>query len=143
MIDFDFNEYCSGCGACFNICPVGAIEMKSDKVGFLFPNVNKDRCICCGLCDDVCSHMNAGKYKKEPQNGVWLYSSNDDEAKMKSSSGAAFFELAKKVIENNGVVVGCSWNENLVAEHILVDKLDELEKLQGSKQRRRCIRESF
>ena len=27
---------CTGCGACYNICPVGAITMQGDKYGFIF-----------------------------------------------------------------------------------------------------------
>lgn len=32
-------ELCCGCSACMTICPVEAIEMKHDKEGFLYPNM--------------------------------------------------------------------------------------------------------
>ena len=44
---------CCGCTACMNICPVGAIEMRPDEEGFLYPSVNKEKCINCGLCSYI------------------------------------------------------------------------------------------
>ena len=35
MINFDFDKYCCGCAACYNICPVQAISMQCDETGFL------------------------------------------------------------------------------------------------------------
>ena len=53
------NKKCSGCSACYNKCPVEAIEMLPDKEGFLYPEADKGKCIGCGLCVDVCPY-----YKK-------------------------------------------------------------------------------
>ena len=55
VILFDDKKNCSGCGACFNICPKQAIEMKEDEYGFIYPCINKDKCIKCGLCKKVFS----------------------------------------------------------------------------------------
>ncbi len=41
--------------------------------------------------------------------------------------------LAKKVIENGGVIFGCAYDENLVAKHIAVEDTKELYRLQSSK----------
>ena len=46
---------CCGCSACYSICPVGAITMIADEEGFLYPMVNKDKCILCRSCEKVCS----------------------------------------------------------------------------------------
>ena len=35
-------EECTGCGACFAICPQKAIKMEEDEEGFLYPVVNKE-----------------------------------------------------------------------------------------------------
>ena len=49
------NEYeCSGCTACMNVCAHGAIEMKENGEGFVFPAKNNDKCVDCGLCEKVC-----------------------------------------------------------------------------------------
>ena len=33
-------EKCNGCIACYNICPVKAIELQHDNLGFVYPFVN-------------------------------------------------------------------------------------------------------
>lgn len=45
---------CCGCGACYNICPFNAIEMKADEEGFLYPEINLKKCRLCGLCNKSC-----------------------------------------------------------------------------------------
>jgi len=42
-------EACIGCGACAEICPVDAVEMKDDR-----PAVDLDWCIGCGVCAVSC-----------------------------------------------------------------------------------------
>ena len=52
--EFDEDE-CVGCGACYNVCPPGAIEMTDDaerRIRTL--TVNLDRCIYCGQCERNC-----------------------------------------------------------------------------------------
>ena len=47
-------EECCGCTACFAICPVNAITMVEDCEGFDYPQINKNLCICCYRCLQVC-----------------------------------------------------------------------------------------
>ena len=42
-------ERCTGCAACCNGCPKGAIRMVPDREGFLYPQVT-DGCVQCGHC---------------------------------------------------------------------------------------------
>ena len=46
-------EDCCGCSACLNICPKHAIYMKHDEKGYLYPEIRKDSCVNCGLCEKV------------------------------------------------------------------------------------------
>lgn len=48
-------ENCCGCTACYAICPVKAIGMKPDEEGFLYPQIDKEQCICCYKCLTVCT----------------------------------------------------------------------------------------
>ena len=44
------DELCSGCGACVEVCPVGAIALVGDKA-----RVDDELCTGCHACVDVCS----------------------------------------------------------------------------------------
>lgn len=52
---FSSKEECCGCGACGDICPVGAIGMIKDNMGFFYPSINEDICLRCGQCVGVCT----------------------------------------------------------------------------------------
>lgn len=45
---------CTGCAACFAACAQGAIELKEDKEGFLYPYIDTNKCIKCKKCIKVC-----------------------------------------------------------------------------------------
>jgi hydrogenase-4 component H len=48
-------EKCVGCGACFNVCPPGAIEMTDDADSATRRiTICLDRCIFCGQCEANC-----------------------------------------------------------------------------------------
>ena len=45
---------CWGCGACTNVCTMGAIKMTLDTEGFLYPSIDNLKCCSCGKCKKVC-----------------------------------------------------------------------------------------
>lgn len=45
---------CCGCTACSSVCPMTAIVMKMDQEGYLYPSVNREKCVRCYKCIDVC-----------------------------------------------------------------------------------------
>lgn len=53
MINIIDKVNCCGCSACASACPKRCITMKSDNEGFLYPHLDKDTCIDCGLCEKV------------------------------------------------------------------------------------------
>ena len=54
MIEIKNKAECTGCHACYSKCPQSCIDMVEDKEGFLYPNVDSEKCIQCGLCEKVC-----------------------------------------------------------------------------------------
>lgn len=105
MIIIKDKKECSGCEACINICPVNCIEMKEDEYGLRYPHINKEKCINCGLCERVCPILN--KFRGEYSNSKVFGMSNKDNKILKaSSSGGVFYELAKAILEKNGIVYG-------------------------------------
>lgn len=131
MINFDFDEFCSGCGACYSICPKKAISMKPNKEGFLIPYVDNNKCVNCDLCKRVCVHLNHAA--KCNATATWTYASKDNDAKRKSSSGAAWFEIGKHTLKEGGLVAGCIWNKELKAIHSIGNSMQTLISTQGSK----------
>lgn len=124
-------EKCSGCGACKNICPVSAIEMKKDGRGFLYPEVNKYICSDCGLCRSICQiENNMVSGKSEPLcYGVMA----ENDIRENSSSGGVFGMAAKYVLEQGGAVAGCTFTKDFSAHHVLITDISQLLPLCHSK----------
>lgn len=125
---------CSGCTACFNICPRQAIKMHPDNLGFLYPSIDDNLCIDCGLCEKVCSFsINYKRYSSFSEPKVFAMRSKDLQELSKSQSGAAFFEFAKKHIIDGGVVYGAAMDNSFEVIHIRVSSIQELDRLRLSK----------
>lgn len=125
---------CTGCNACYNICPKNAISMSPDSEGFVYPIVNEKQCVQCGLCQKTCPPLNNYKNEdnfKNPE--VYAAWSLDEDIRRNSTSGGIFSELAREVLENNGCVVGARYTENHMVEHCMINTVEDLEKLRQSK----------
>lgn len=46
---------CCGCMACMALCPQGAIEMRADSKGFMYPHIISNLCTGCMKCMRLCS----------------------------------------------------------------------------------------
>ncbi len=126
---------CCGCGLCALKCPKHAIEMKEDEYGFIYPYVNKSKCINCEICKKECSYnkkTNIEKYIKK----TYAAFSKDDIILSSTASGGAFTSIATMFLKNGGVVYGstlCNEDNNFLVKHIKIEHLEDLEKLKGSK----------
>lgn len=124
---------CCGCSSCFQRCPKNAISMQENKEGFLYPIIDKEKCVNCGLCVKVCPQFKNCTDKKENFPIAYaVYNKNNDEI-VKSSSGGMFTVIANYVIENNGLVIGAAFNEQNQVKHICIDDKRDLDRLRGSK----------
>jgi coenzyme F420-reducing hydrogenase beta subunit len=132
MKDINKNYNCTGCGACYNACPAGAITMENDEYGFYKPMINQEKCINCGLCEKKCP-LNGYISKNIERPNAYALQNKDDVQRYKSASGGAFPLFARYIIEQNGIVFGVVWDKNLVACHTKAENLDELEKMYSSK----------
>lgn len=134
-------EKCTGCSACKNSCPTDAISMKSDKKGFLIPFIDEKKCVSCGICQKACPVINNREHRKEHIKCYALMASDD--VREVSSSGGAFTLLAEAIIEQGGVVCGASWSTDYNAKHIVIDKLENIGVLRGSKYVQSDIKYTF
>ena len=126
------NLKCSGCTACFAICPKDAITMQSDLEGFKYPVIDKNKCIDCGLCCKVCSLENIYGNFDEDKTSFACSAKNENFVKQ-SSSGGVFAILANIYIQEQAVIYGAAFDDNWNVCHIRVDKKDELKRLYTSK----------
>lgn len=126
-------ESCMGCGACVSACPVDAIHFKNDQYGVYRAEVDEKKCIHCGKCTKVCAAIELPRNYNFKAPKSYAFIASDLTTRMESSSGGAFTALAKTVLKQNGVVVGAAWDGEFTVNHILVDNVKDLPKLQKSK----------
>lgn len=129
----DHKNDCSGCHACFNVCPVHAISMRADKEGFLYPSIDEKVCIHCGLCGRVCQILNKRKPIGQIPVETYACMNRNEEERMKSSSGGIFILLAKYVIAQGGYVFGAAFNERMELRHTYSHTVEGCKAFMGSK----------
>lgn len=133
MIQLEKNE-CYGCSICSIVCPKKCIEMIDDNEGFQYPSINEKKCINCHLCEKKCPAINNNKKFDFEQKAYIIRDKNINRLK-NSSSGSFVTNVAKNIIEKNGIVYGVAFNAEQNVEHIRISKNNEndLTKIQGSK----------
>lgn len=124
-------ENCCGCGACVQRCPHGCISFSKDDEGFYYPIVDKSRCTHCGVCEKVCPALQ--NYKEELPTIAYACINKNSEIQKESSSGGVFTSIAQYILSKQGVVIGAALDERFSVRHLVIDQVDELYKLRGSK----------
>ena len=122
---------CCGCTACYAVCPEHAISMQPDKKGFLYPQVNNEKCINCGLCIKVCDFKIF-----HPVSGItdfYAVRQKDENEVALSQSGGFSFALADYILQQNGVVFGCEMLDAQTVIHKAEITREGLYRFRGSK----------
>lgn len=131
---FDIKEDCCGCTACQHICPTKAIKMKPDEEGFLYPEINQELCNDCGLCRKVCAFQNGYDTSDNfsiPK--VYAIKNKDEDVRMASSSGGIFSAISDCVLDNDGLVSGVAFDENMNVVHKIATTKEKRDEFRGSK----------
>ncbi len=131
---FEEKNKCTGCTACEHLCPVGAITMKPDEEGFLYPEIDLNICNQCGLCREICPFNNLETVSlnfEEPL--VFAAKHVDDNIRRKSSSGGMFTAISDYVFSQGGLVWGAQFCENFTVEHKMAESPEERDAMRGSK----------
>lgn len=125
---------CCGCTACASICAHDAIIMKPDALGFLYPEVDKEKCTDCGLCEKVCAfHDNYDKTLNLPKPDAYAARHKDMHEVETSRSGAAFIAISDYIIEQGGVVYGAGYADHFRVVHKRATTKEERDEFKGSK----------
>lgn len=124
------NSECTGCFACVNVCPIGAIEMKPGKIGHIYPKIS-EKCIECNKCIKTCP-VNKPLDLQTPNKTLAFWMKDDEEHRTSSSGGAAAC-FTNYILDNEGTVYGCASLPHGIIKHIRIDKKEDAYKLKGSK----------
>ena len=118
MIQIDHKNDCNGCTACSEICPQNCIQMKADDTGFLYPQVDREKCVQCGLCEQVCPVKNRVPLEKVCQKKAYAAYAKDTQRRKKSASGGVFPLFVEAILDKEGIVYGVCYEER--ADQIVV-----------------------
>lgn len=118
MIFITDKQSCCGCTACASVCPHNAITMIPDNLGFLYPMVNAEKCVNCGICNKTCQFNDDYKrYDNYDTPLAFQFRISKDEELLKSQSGGAFFAIAEKFIAEKGYVYGAAFTDSWKVIH--------------------------
>lgn len=141
MINIEDKKRCCGCNACLQRCPKSCIMVQEDEEGFLYPVVDKEVCVDCGLCEKVCPVLNQREERKPLE--VYAAFNKNEEIRMQSSSGGVFTALAEQIIQEGGVVFGARFNEDWEVIHDYTETAAGLSVFRGSKYVQSRIGDTF
>lgn len=123
MINITDKTKCSGCTACYSICPHHAIEMVPDYEGFVYPEVDASKCTDCGACVKVCPILFDGT-NKGYDTKFFIARAKSENVLNSSTSGGFVTPIAEYVFENKGVVCGVAFDNEFVVKHKIYDSCD-------------------
>ncbi len=87
--------------------------MCPDTLGFLYPQINKELCTDCGLCDKVCSFHTKYDISANLESPEVYGVRHKNIAELdKSRSGAFFVALSDEILSTGGVVYGVGYTDN-------------------------------
>ena len=125
------HDACSGCKACGEVCPQTCISFNMGNDGFWYPQINHDACIGCHACERACpviTPKNLADKLLPRAYAAWT----EEKARHKSTSGGAFYAMAKAMIQNGGYVSGAVFDGARV-KHIVTNRNEDLSRIQGTK----------
>ncbi len=124
---------CIGCGACADVCPVGALSMRMDTRGFYRPFLDQQTCIDCSHCSEVCAGLTDSLRYPSQERVCYSGFLKDINLRRRSTSGGAFTALAQVILSQNGVVFGASYADDFTSAVITSTEERSMEALRGTK----------
>ena len=103
-------------------------------MGFLYPVVDKGKCVDCGLCEKVCAFNDHYDTSLNlPQPDAYAARHKDMKEVETSRSGAAFIAISDYILENGGVVYGAGYTDHFRVVHKRATTKEERDEFKGSK----------
>ena len=134
-------EDCCGCSACYAVCPQKAIVMQADEEGFLYPRIDEEKCVDCGMCRNVCAFQNG--YNGNSVLEAYALKHRNEQIRMNSRSGGAFTMLSDWVLSQGGVIYGAEFKQDFSVHHARADSEGLRSRFRGSKYAQSEMEDSF
>ena len=125
---------CCGCTSCENVCTHNAITMTSDKLGFLYPHIDINKCVDCGLCKTICQFKkNYNRWDNYVTPNVFAARNKNLDALSKSQSGAAFKTFSDYCLQQGYILYGAILDNQLHVKHYRATTQEGRDKMLYSK----------
>ncbi len=139
----DLTKNCTGCMACYNKCPNGAISITYNEAGYYIPVIDNTKCTNCGLCNSVCPQIKKINKEKEEATKCYAVMCND-ELRKNSASGGLFAMIAQEYLKKGYYVCGAVFSEDFrEVKHIITNNEKDLIRIQNSKYTQSYIGDVF
>lgn len=133
MPELATKQTCTGCMACKDKCPKEAITSVIGTDGHRYIGIDINRCIDCKICEKTCPVVNSYSYgENNLRSKFYAGWSENKSIRDKGATSGIFGTIADSFIKTGGFVAGAIM-DGLRCKYILINSLDDLEKLQGSK----------
>lgn len=126
---------CCGCTVCADSCAVGAISFEYGADGAMYPTVDGEKCVSCGMCRKACPIIAKPEIKeKDFAKKAYALMVESDVLREKSASGGAFEAIASALHKKykDLLIAGAAWGDDLYVYHKLV-RYEEIDVLKKSK----------
>lgn len=134
-------EQCFGCEACIQACHVNAIQMIEDEEGFRYPTIDLNKCVQCGMCNNVCPYEHFPQKSKDSKIAFGGYHKNES-VREDSTSGGAFSAIVEAWCDENYVIFGAR-AKGLEVYHSYIEDKRELDIFRKSKYSQSRIGNSY
>lgn len=135
MIEIENKTDCCGCQACGDICHAEAISFHPDHEGFWYPEVDRNKCTDCHLCEKICPVLNLDALKHHNKSAPKVFGgyNKDIVIRFASTSGGVFSLLAQAMYKQKGYVSGAIYTDDFKVINFISDDKKDLRRLRSSK----------
>lgn len=125
-------NYCFGCGACKESCPVNCITMEKDIYDCIYPKLDVNKCIKCGNCEQHCPALHNMKNGTIPQIAYAAWNKNQEERENAASGGIAT-AIYHYALDNNYKTFGVEYIYGKGIKYFELKSTKDIEKCRNSK----------